>query len=318
MIDEKWLCDKYLGKPGFQYVAWDEVKRKWVVAYSKRVPLRTRAWLRVRKTVGGWPVRFRKIGEIKAFNSRLDKHRPVMGGISIGHKDVTAGTTGGFVKWSNAVYMMLNNHVGANTNRGSLGDAIYQPGPHDGGVTPDNLTELLAAYVPLVADGVNRVDLALIGPFTEYNKNYFGGSTYPTDTFGAGDGHSGLFKEGRTTGLTTDGLVTSANATVNINYGDAGTFRFSNQMIIEPQGGDEEECTAGFFVCLFCRFFNFPFCAKADSGPFSGPGDSGSWILTEHRGETKFVGLLFAGSDEVTIANRRDDVMAALGGLELL
>ena len=32
----------------------------------------------------------------------------------------------------------------------------------------------------------------------------------------------------------------------------------------------------------------------------------------------QFVGLLFAGSDEVTIANRREDVMAALGGIELL
>lgn len=62
------------------------------------------------------------------------RQRPSPSGISIGHVAVSAGTLGGLVrdKESSAVAILSNNHVLANSNDASPGDAILQPGAHDG------------------------------------------------------------------------------------------------------------------------------------------------------------------------------------------
>jgi hypothetical protein len=78
-------------------------------------------------------------------------------------------------------------------------------------------------------------------------------------------------KYGRTTGQTK-GRITGINATVNVGY-DSGTARFVNQIIIQP-------------------------------GSFSAGGDSGSLIVVQKGADArKPVGLLFAGSPLITIAN---------------
>jgi len=88
-------------------------------------------------------------------------------------------------------------------------------------------------------------------------------------------------KYGRTTGLTK-GRVSAINAIVNIGYG-SGVARFVNQIFIEP-------------------------------GSFCAGGDSGSLIVSNERGSNKRkpVGLLFAGSFFVTIANPIDEVLGRL------
>ena len=89
-------------------------------------------------------------------------------------------------------------------------------------------------------------------------------------------------KYGRTTSQTK-GRVTAINVIVNIGY-NSGVARFVNQIVIEP-------------------------------GSFSAGGDSGSLIVTEIKrgngGEP--VGLLFAGSSFVTIANPIDAVLDHYG-----
>ena len=87
-------------------------------------------------------------------------------------------------------------------------------------------------------------------------------------------------KFGRTTELTT-GEVTGVNATVNVGYGPGKTARFVKQIIIEPGG-------------------------------FSAGGDSGSLIVTDDDNLNP-VGLLFAGSSTVTVANRIDLVLERFG-----
>jgi hypothetical protein len=96
-------------------------------------------------------------------------------------------------------------------------------------------------------------------------------------------------KSGRTTGLTT-GTIQTINGTFNINYdpefmpGACGRARFVGQIAITP-------------------------------GTFSAAGDSGSPILRDvldSAGRPRPVGLLFAGSSTVTIANRIGDVLGAL------
>ena len=73
-------------------------------------------------------------------------------------------------------------------------------------------------------------------------------------------------KTGRTTNFTT-GEILALNATVDVNYGGGNIARFVNQIVT---------------TCM------------------SAPGDSGSLICDTKEGA---VGLLFAGSSKITIAN---------------
>ena len=86
-------------------------------------------------------------------------------------------------------------------------------------------------------------------------------------------------KYGRTTALT-DGVVTAIAASVIVRY-DAGQARFDGQIIIE-----------------------------GTNGSFSAGGDSGSLVVV--TGTNDPVGLLFAGSSSITIANPIDDVLSEL------
>ena len=69
-------------------------------------------------------------GEIFAHQSRTGKFRPAPGGVSIGHRQITAGTFGAVVRdrISGDRLILSNNHVLANSNSASPGDIILQPG----------------------------------------------------------------------------------------------------------------------------------------------------------------------------------------------
>ena len=68
--------------------------------------------------------------------------RPAQPGISIGHRDITAGTLGLLVQREGQAYILSNNHVLADTNAASIGDSIYQPGPADSGTGNDRIATL--------------------------------------------------------------------------------------------------------------------------------------------------------------------------------
>ena len=90
-----------------------------------------------------------------------------------------------------------------------------------------------------------------------------------------------VMKYGRTTGFTS-GTVDSVDAIVNVGY-DSGTARFIGQIIIRP-------------------------------GKFSAGGDSGSLIVVDGGAEGRRpVGLLFAGSKTVTIANPIAPILQRFG-----
>src|SRR2546427_9079395 len=91
--------------------------------------------------------------------------RPAKGGYSVGHKDITAGTIatcaydilpGGTtnppahgIGIPQKYYILSNNHVLANTNAGSPGDPILQPGPYDGGTDPADRIATLSRFIPI-------------------------------------------------------------------------------------------------------------------------------------------------------------------------
>ncbi|HEY7407646.1 MAG TPA: CARDB domain-containing protein [Gemmatimonadaceae bacterium] len=252
----------------------------------------------VPRAIDGIPVRAEVTGLIMALSDPTTKQRPAPLGFSVGHPAITAGTIGArVVDAVGVVHILSNNHVLANSNGATIGDATLQPGTFDGGTAADQIGTL-AAFRPIVftSTATNTMDAAI----AQVNGNDVGFGTPTDDGYGApgttifGDANGdGLFddktallgllvqKFGRTTKLTK-GAITGINATLTICYEVVFIFctksaRFVDQLIIEPAG-------------------------------FSGGGDSGSLIVTDDATKSP-VALLFAGSSTQTIANRLDLVL---------
>lgn len=227
--------------------------------------------------------------------------RPAQGGYSVGHKNITAGTIGtcGYrILPGGSVsppvhgagippqfFILSNNHVLANSNAASIGDAVLQPGPIDGGADPADRIATLSAFVPITFNPPvalslhnNLVDAALAeGQFHDINREIFWSGPVRGWRRKANVIVGTLVKKtGRTTNFTV-GRVTVVNATVDVNYGGGKAARFKDQILTTPM---------------------------------SAGGDSGSLITTL---DNVAIGLLFAGSAAVTIANQIENVRALLG-----
>lgn len=240
------------------------------------------------------------------------KYRPAPGGVSIGHKDITAGTLGCLVKKvDGSIYILSNNHVLANSNAGIQGDAIYQPGPHDGGTSEDQIAVLddfvevtftegipncpipmgiVSIYNFLsritgrshrlsaikIQEGGNLVDAAIAGP-VKLGDDVIDELITIGQIAGQRDAVLGdkLQKDGRTTDHTED-EVTQVEVTANVQYGEGKIATFEDQLM---------------------------------AGPMSAGGDSGSAVLDMDK---NIVGLLFAGSEQVTIINNIKHVFELL------
>jgi hypothetical protein len=228
--------------------------------------------------------------------------RPVPIGVSTGHPDITAGTIGCRVTDGTNVYALSNNHVYANENDATVGDAVIQPGTADGGIDPlDDPIDVIGTlddFLPIVfydydnpppPDEIptNTIDaaIALSSEADLGNSTPSSGYGVPKSAIIAAEVGMKVKKYGRTTELTT-GRVDAVNAIVDVGY-DSGVARFVDQIIIVP-------------------------------GSFSAGGDSGSLVVVDGKGRDKAndrrpVGLLFAGSAFVTIANPIDAVLGEFG-----
>jgi len=243
--------------------------------------------------------------------NRILKHRPAPGGVSIGHTLVSAGSLGCLVRREGVTYILSNNHVLSNSNDAMKGDAIVQPGVHDGGQNPRDRIASLADFVPITFGGgslpptecpigngaasILNVVARLFGRSTRLyaygdTDNYVDAAIAlpdPKDVspnileIGIPNGvrvaelGDTLVKSGRTTGLTT-GKVDQVGVTVQVQYGEGKVAVFVDQII---------------------------------AGEMSAGGDSGSAVLDKDR---NVVGLLFAGSDKTTVINRFEHVVRLL------
>ncbi|NTV67997.1 MAG: hypothetical protein HGB06_10040 [Chlorobaculum sp.] len=266
----------------------------------------------VPKAVDGVPTDVVEIGRIRAFVPPTGKFRPAPGGVSIGHFEITAGTLGCLVRKNGEVFILSNNHVLANCNDATIGDAILQPGPYDGGMNPADKIAELTEFVPIIYNGSssacpianaiadvcnllaavtgsdtrlqavttqaaeNLIDAALARPLTpaDMQNEILGIGAIA----GTAEGTLGMAvkKSGRTTGLTT-GVIEQIDVTANVSYGSDRVAQFRDQLM---------------------------------TGPMSQGGDSGSAVLDNSN---NLVGLLFAGSDQTTIINRIQNVFGILG-----
>ena len=213
--------------------------------------------------------------------ARTQRYRPAPGGCSIGHPLVSAGTLGTALTVGGTKYGLSNNHVlaAASTDmnpRARIGDPIYQPGVYDGGLETDTIGTL-AWYYPLLEQGMNLIDAALMLPADP--------ALLSDEILGLGP-HTGLDtakleetaqKSGRTTAVN-QARILDVNATLKVSYGTV-EIMFTNQIITDYMANG---------------------------------GDSGSALLNL---DNKLIGLLFAGSSYVTVHNHIGNVMAAIGGV---
>ncbi|MDP2994473.1 MAG: hypothetical protein Q8N46_05050, partial [Anaerolineales bacterium] len=176
-----------------------------------------------------------------------ERRDTLIGGISIGHGTITAGTLGAFVKRASQDFMLTNWHVAVG-EQGKVGDIIYQPGPYDiqqvYGEEPSEkyAAGLLESFVfPRFG-----VDAALVVPTRAYDRDAF---LSPMALSGIREPAVGMavLKEGRTTGVTR-GIVTDVAAVLSVSYGGGiGVLTFDRLVVIQGnpylQGGDSGSVT---------------------------------------------------------------------------
>jgi len=99
------------------------------------------------------------------------RYRPICGGISAAHRDVSAGTLGAIMEDASTGEPLLlsNNHVFANCStedkpNARVGDPIYQPGRADGGDYDQDIVATLVRWIPYSTTEDNLVDAAVARP----------------------------------------------------------------------------------------------------------------------------------------------------------
>jgi hypothetical protein len=163
------------------------------------------------------------------------RSRPAIGGDSIGHFLVTAGTLGCLMRdrTDGQRVILSNNHVLANadsttTNRAAAGDCIVQPGTFDGGTCAMDQIATLKRWVELIpqGSGTNTVDCAIATPLvagdvqnTIHEIGCVSSWRQVTEADVVEDpaDPDNVQKSGRTTDYTT-GKITDIDGTFSIPY----------------------------------------------------------------------------------------------------
>ncbi|HJX08878.1 MAG TPA: hypothetical protein VJ733_00060 [Candidatus Binatia bacterium] len=229
---------------------------------------------------------------------RVDQTFPIQLGTSGGNiNDISkgfcyGGTLGALVERNGIQFILSNNHVLARTNTAKAGESIIQPGLIDQSPTcAKDTSDVVAQLSDFISIRfktkgtmpANNVDAA-IGQVTP-DKVAPTGSILDIGIISSSIADPALNmavkKSGRTTGLT-QGTISAVNATVDVSYGSGKTARFINQIIVKP-------------------------------GSFIAGGDSGSLMVEDVAVTPKAVGLLFAGSSSIAIANPIQAVLNAFG-----
>jgi hypothetical protein len=277
-VGQKWVDGKPTGKEAI-LVFVEKKHPKSSITSTNKLSAYTADDL-IPSTIDGIPTDVIEVGQITKQTGFKSHVRPVQPGYSCGHGLISAGTIGGiFLDDRNKPVILSNNHVIANENLAKVGDLIYQPGPSDYAKKDSNAIGKLFKYVRLKRKD-NDQDSAIARINGSLLSSNMISDIYPqinnrlTGFAQAKIGQT-VQKCGRTTGYTT-GRVLGLNASFSIRY-DFGMARFNKCIVLSAM---------------------------------SKGGDSGS-IIQDMDGNA--IGLLFAGSEKVTIANPIDIVRERYG-----
>ena len=243
----------------------------------------------------------------RAQRNRKEQNRPIRLGTSGGSiRDRTlfpdfiaccSGTLGALVEKNGKLHVLSNNHVIARLNRGKRGERIIQPGFLDQSPicqvpADDETVGRLRAWKRIKFGGQkrNRVDAAIaevepgaVDPSGKIIRIGIPGTTPVEAAIGME-----VKKAGRTTGLTR-GIVFSVDLNATVNY--------------EQDCDDTKIRQARFVDQIAIAGFN---------GDFSRGGDSGAVVYRNESSCPAPVGLLFAGSDTLSVANPIKKVLKQL------
>ncbi len=229
-----------------------------------------------------------------AVSHKTRQTRPIQLGVSGGsivdksNGYCCSGTLGSLVKDTDGTqYILSNTHVfagdsvpGGNGKVARVGDPINQPGYVD--VSCQNkaadYVATLYDWADLVPDGLSTVDAAIAkvtsGKVDPKGKILEIG-TISSSTLGAFLNQR-VKKSGRTSGLTR-GTIAALHATVTVQYTD--------------------ECAGNSFITTLKEQI------LITPGTFIRAGDSGSLMVEDRATNPKAIGLLYAGSSSIAVAN---------------
>jgi hypothetical protein len=207
------------------------------------------------------------------------------------------GTLGSLVKNGGTKYILSNYHVfesdivnGGNGRIAANGDPIIQPGLIDVGCYAGN-AQTVATLVKRSSLPDSNVDasIAQVSPgMVDSSGTILEVGTISSQTVAASLNQA-VKKSGRTTGLTRS-KISGLNATVSVAY--------------------DNECAGG---AAFIKTFTGQIIISNRGSKFIAGGDSGSLMVEDVTTNPRAVGLLFAGSSTLAVANPIDEVLSFLG-----
>jgi hypothetical protein len=261
------------------------------------------------KSLDGKPVVTMVTGPIKALKGKpggpdhkARQTRPIELGVSGGNVNDLAngyccsGTLGALVASGGTQYILSNSHVFAHDIASSpgdpdvaeIGDPIGQPGLIDVGCY--DIADDYVAYLSTLESYDDNVDCAIaevISGKVATDGSILEVGVISSSTVGASVSQR-VKKSGRTSGLTRS-KVSGLNATVNVGYDD--------------------ECNGSTFAVLYTG----QILISNKGSKFLKGGDSGSLMVEDEDTYPRSVGLLYAGSSSIAIANPIDDVLSYHG-----
>ena len=207
------------------------------------------------------------------------------------------GTLGALIQVGGTKRILSNYHVfeadivsGGNNRTAKTGDPVIQPGLIDVGCDANSAQNVatLVRTSSLPGSNVDCSSATIISGMVEESGYILEVGTISATTVDASV-RQRVKKSGRTTGLTrarVDGL----NATVSVTY--------------------ENECAGG---TAFTKTFTGQILTTNRGSKFLAGGDSGSLMVEDVDTNPRAVGLLFAGSSTLAVANPIDEVLAFFG-----
>jgi len=218
-------------------------------------------------------------------------------GLDLANGYCCGGTIGALVWIGGAQYIMSNYHVfesdivsGGNGRAAKDGDPIIQPGLIDAGCNVARAQRVATlekqgslpfwnvdVSIAAVTPGMVKADGSILEIGTISSKTVAAAVSQPVK------------KSGRTTGLTRS-KVHSLNATVSVAY--------------------DNECAGG---AAFTKTYIGQIIISNRASGFLAGGDSGSLMVEDVSTNPRAVGLLFAGSSSLAVANPIDEVLTHLG-----
>ncbi len=260
-------------------------------------------------SVEGVPVNMLVTGKIVAMASHTALQTPpIQLGTSGGWRYDLAngyccsGTLGSLIKKGTTQYVLSNYHVfwgdivsGGNGRVATAGDPVIQPGMVDIGCNANNAQNVatLSGSGSLPGANVDAGYAQVISGMVSTSGAILDIGTISATTVAASIGQA-VKKSGRTTGLSRSS-ISGLNATVSVQY--------------------DNECAGG---VAFTKTFTGQILVANKRSRFLNSGDSGSLMVEDVTTNARAVGLLYAGSNTIAVANPIDAVLSWAGGATMV